>query len=124
VQKPFNDHFICSICVSVVSVNAVECSQCQKLNCKKCIDLWQDKSKTCPNCRAVVVPNSKPNRFVYQSLEEMLFKCGQCSLVYKYSDKDKHYQNCQFINLKCPITGCQEKGTKEWLINHHWVSSC
>lgn len=85
VNKPFDDHFKCLICLNVVSANMSECSDCNKVFCSSCIQEWGRKSSTCPNCREQFNPNPKPNRFVVNVLNDLLFKCKMCTQNFKYS---------------------------------------
>lgn len=73
----------------------VECGECQKLNCKACIDKWTRLNKNCPNCRAVYKPSGKPNRFVTNTLSEITFNCAKCSEKFKYGDYNKHLRDCK-----------------------------
>jgi hypothetical protein len=95
VNQPFDSFFTCSICLSVVPPDMVECGQCDKLNCKSCIADWTHKQNNCPNCRAEFTPSGKPNRFVMNMLNEMTFNCNHCSGSFKYADHQKHVKACK-----------------------------
>jgi hypothetical protein len=86
VNQPFEAFFTCSICLGVVSADMIECGQCNKLNCRACIEDWTKKQSNCPNCRADYTPSGKPNLFVLNTLREMQFKCAKCPSTYKFSE--------------------------------------
>lgn len=94
VNQPFDNFFACSICLQVVAPDMHECATCDKLNCKTCIDDWMKKQSNCPTCRADITPSGKPNRFVMNVLNEMVFACTKCPETYKYADRIKHLKNC------------------------------
>ncbi len=108
----------------------IECGQCNRLNCKQCIQDWIKNANNCPNCLTEFRPSSKPNLFVVNMLNEFEFACTKCPVTFKYTDHKKHIQECANQQLRCPLPLC---GT--WLPlcgttgNHqtllaHWHESC
>lgn len=86
------------------------CSQCEKLNCQKCIDKWFVKGKDCPNCRAPYVA-AKLNRFTLNALQAYDINCNRCTKQFKYEKTKQHFDtNCQPIVFnKCPKKKCYEE---------------
>lgn len=41
----------CSICLDIISADAIQCCQCGHCFHKTCIEKWLKHSKTCPLCR-------------------------------------------------------------------------
>jgi hypothetical protein len=70
----------------------VECSKCNQLNCKGCIDNWILEQQNCPNpnCNIDFSPSGKPNLFVVNMLKDSQFNCTTCKAVFKYTDHEKH----------------------------------
>ena len=101
----------------------VECGQCNKLNCKPCIQDWTKKANTCPNCRREFTPAGQPNRFVVNMLNEFKFACTKCPETYKYSDHKKHIQECSNMQLRCPLPLCGTTGNQKTLLTH-WHERC
>jgi hypothetical protein len=79
VVQPFESYFQCTICLNVLAPSGSEampvsmCEECEKLNCKGCIDKWHKKSQDCPNCRAKYRAATKISRFTLNSLQGLQF---------------------------------------------------
>jgi hypothetical protein len=121
--KPLDNHFICYICSNVVSLDNWECSTCEKLTCRSCIELWVKTKRECPACRASYQPNKKANRFAASTLSDTVFSCQYCQITFKYSDYSSHLAKCSDVQLRCPLKGCTESGTKKE-VETHWRTSC
>lgn len=119
VNQPFDEFFTCSICMGVVSTDMIECSQCNKLNCRACIEDWCKKQKNCPNCRADFTPQAKVNLYVVNLLKDFKFHCPKCNEVYKYTDHLKHWKSCPSTLYRCPVEKCEIKDlAKKELLTH------
>lgn len=84
------------------------CEECEKLNCKSCIDRWHKKSSDCPNCRAKYRAATKISRFTLNSLMALQFKCPKCDKTFDYKNMKQHFrQECTAIKFKkCPLSLC------------------
>lgn len=100
----------------------VECSQCNKLNCKACIEDWRKKQENCPNCRADFAPTPKPNLYVVNILKEMPFLCKNCPEQFKFGEHARHVKICAGSLFVCPA--CDEKDLTRDAIMAHWQNTC
>jgi len=87
---------ICAICKGVI-ISPVQCMNCKKLFCEKCISTWKKtkKNNQCPfKCKN---PTFKPPRMFKNLLEKVKFKCEKgCDQEIPYGDLEQHY------NETCP----------------------
>jgi len=96
-----DDHFVCSICLFIVS-EPKECHSCNKLNCSTCVFDWLKKSDDCPNCRTIY-KGGRVNQYVLNALKELDFKCTKCEESFKYKSIAEHKQKCDPTKLDCPL---------------------
>lgn len=105
VGGKFDEYFSCMICLMVVE-EPQECLECNQLTCKECLDGWQAKGEqTCPGCRGSLNINSKLNRFVKQSLDNIELNCDSCSGQFKYENRRQHWEKC-LVKYVCQVEGC------------------
>ena len=66
--------------------------------------------------------NTKLNRFVQQSLDNIEFKCEECKGQYKYEGRKAHWKACGYT-IKCAVEGCNigQLETADQLRNH-WLN--
>ena len=83
--------FVCPICAQVVR-DPLECTGCQSLFCKDCIDPWRRSNEMCPKkCKGNDAVEFKTvHRFVHQELSDLKFKCKSCENVEAYDGALKH----------------------------------
>lgn len=121
-DKETLNNLSCPICVSVVW-NPVHCSQCTHLICKKCIDNWLTKNKSCPQCRAEFQP-MKLVVFVKDQLSKIKSKCwfvnNGCTKEIGYFDLEKHILGCDYYPYRC--NQCKYVAPKINTIEH--LNSC
>lgn len=79
--KPFDEEFICSICLCFVAQACVSSACCDKLFCKACVR----GLKSCPCCTGAkfkCLP--KVNRILRNYLLQTRFTCDFCEQIFTY----------------------------------------
>ena len=83
----------------------MECSKCNTLFCKKCIDGWLRIKKECPNrCKmsqdAVIKPAS---RVICKLINKHIITCRFCEEQIKVEYIDDHEKNCKLPKCANPL---------------------
>ena len=87
----------CNMCLSILR-NPNECTQCESIYCKGCIDEWLKRNKSCPlRCKDF---KFKESRKLKNFLEQLEIICRECKEVYSFSNYYKHIES-----NKCPDYG-------------------
>ena len=107
--KEKTNFFVCPVCVNVV-IDPKECSGCQSLFCKKCIEPWLERGNNhCPKkCKGnEEVEFKEVHRFVMNELHELLFKCQNhgCGQQNTYQAAISHFKRCEQLMQPCRL-GC------------------
>lgn len=91
------DFIICFICKNIVLI-PVQCSNCEKLCCKVCIEKWNKIKLNCPfNCSRTSI-YKEPSRIVRELLSKLIFKCPYgCSKKVNYDNLLSHKDVCALI---------------------------
>ena len=91
----------CEICYSYL-VQATECSECNKLFCKLCIEAWfrSTRSRSCPSCRKQSQPvaNKPIQRLVDQIPLTCAYKVNGCNHYPPRKDFQLHVTSCEYKN--------------------------
>ena len=98
----------------------IECSLCNNLNCRKCIDSWTQNNQTCPKCHACYSPSAKPNLFVTNKISETEFQCLACPTKFLYHSL--HQFECNNLTHACPL--CNSPGMTLENLEIHWAYEC
>ena len=124
-DKKTLENKICSICLNLVW-NPIDCSKCQNIFCKYCIDIIKKEKKySCPLCRKLFKSsNCKALKKIFEGIK---IKCANssCKEYPNYSDYVEHLKNCQYRKYHCSNEGCDYENTlnnKEELKTH--FTSC
>ena len=104
ISGPIDEDLICIICANVVC-EAMECSKCNSLFCKRCIDIWLKQKKECPSrCKmnkdAVIKPAS---RIVGKLVKKMTIRCKYCSESMKIEFVEEHERICKIPKCANPL---------------------
>jgi hypothetical protein len=104
--KPFIEDYQCMIQFHL-PINPVQCSKCESLICKSCLQEQQAIDERCPSCRDKLVPKEL-NRIVRSTLDKFFLKCPnpECTEPVKYSKYTKHYMECDYTPRESICTGC------------------
>ena len=97
---------ICSICTGIIN-EPQQCLSCDNCFCKRCINDWQQKSKTCPlKCSN---PTFKDSRIVRGMLAKLVFTCPfeKCKLEIPYEEILLHEEKCEGRLCECPTCGTE-----------------
>jgi hypothetical protein len=88
-------------------LNAKQCSHCDSLICKQCLNYLQIKDGRCPSCRKELI-SKEPNRLVKITLAKFILRCvnPECSAKVKYENFIEHYLNCDYTPREAICTGC------------------
>ena len=115
----------CCICLNIVW-DPIDCSKCQNIFCKYCINLLLTKKKdSCPLCRRQFKStNCKALKKIFEGIK---IKCpnSSCKECPDYSDYVEHLKKCQYRKCHCSNEGCEYENTlnnKEDMKTH--FSSC
>ena len=114
------------ICTKIV-LDPKECSKCQTLFCKTCIEKWQKEKRYCP----LQCPDAeyvKIHKFVNNILMELRFNCPMkdCPkfedpasglIGYPYAKAIEHQKNCEYRRHFCEL-GCGAKLYKKEVEEH------
>lgn len=96
--------FYCKICYNLV-VNVTQCSNCEILFCKKCIELRTKENEKCPGCKAPFSEGFVP-RITKNILNNFNLQCPYlCDEYIKYSGIFSHLNKC---NNRGKIFICRE----------------
>ena len=123
-MSSFRQYYNCTICKLVVE-DPKECTDCNKLTCKKCINQWKLKNDTCPGCKCNINIDKNVNRLVMDSLNKTAFVCDQCSKSFKYETRRQHWDSCEVF--QCKMKNCHYKGSTFSSLEEleaHWVDQC
>ena len=111
LDKKILENKICPICLNLVW-NPIDCSKCQNIFCKYCIDSLLTKKKySCPLCRK---PFKSSNcKALKKILEGIKIKCpnSPCNEYPDYSDYEQHLKKCQYRKCHCSNEGCEYENT-------------
>jgi hypothetical protein len=114
-----DDEYLCPICYHVLW-KPVECQNCQRLFCKKCIDQCiKEKPNACPICRNYEEKRCSP--MFYALLSKLKIECENklngCNDVLLYELLEKHQEEqCQYKMKTC--RGCQKEMLEKDLDQH------
>lgn len=105
-QQMLDENFTCSICTEYVT-EPLSCSECNKLNCKKCLERYLPQNPACPNCRK---PHSKDkiDLTLNNILNDSFWQCKNCNQTFKHSERMGHRVTCDKESLDCPSVGCRK----------------
>ena len=99
----------CQICEEII-FDPIECSKCQNIFCKECLEFWLKKKEICPlNCPGIFQPK-QVHKLVKKSLLNLKYKCENfefgCKETPTYVNLIEHEKCCIFSKQKCPLSGC------------------
>ena len=77
--KLFKDSVTCPLCKNIL-INPFMCIKCQKVYCKRCIDIRTNNNEKC------LLKND--------ILSKLKFKCLRCEQEIEYSNVQSHYDSC------------------------------
>ena len=115
----------CSICLNLIW-DPIDCSKCQNIFCKYCIDLTlATKKYTCPLCRKPF--KSSKCKALKKLFEGIKIKCpnSPCDKTPEYLDYIEHLEKCNYRKYYCSNEGCDYENTlnnKEEMKSH--LTSC
>ena len=90
ISQLFKDKVLCPLCNNIL-IKPVMCN-CQKVYCKKCIDIWEKTNKACPNnCKN---PHYQKCLGKEEILSKLQFKCIKCNEDFLYKDAEEHHKSC------------------------------
>ncbi|MCQ2818027.1 MAG: hypothetical protein MJ252_12245 [archaeon] len=121
VSPLFVNIFQCPICLEI-SKEPTECSTCEQIFCKKCIDDCVQRKTVCPTCRQQFAPK-QIDRNIRTVYERSLMPCPfGCNALIEFGALDKHSEECPKLE-KRPYQGytcgfCDFYGEKEELLSH------
>src|SRR5690349_4259316 len=97
---------ICTICTGVIC-EPQQCMNCDNCFCKRCINDWLQKSKTCP--MKCTNPSFKDSRIVKGMLAKLVFRCPveKCKLEISYEEILHHEDKCEGLITECPTCGTE-----------------
>ena len=101
----------CPICL-LISLNLIQCANCCKLFCIKCIEDYEKKNKLCPICQTEL-KTKKVDLVLKYIIENIPIKCQNCEKynkkinIIKLGQFYNHISNCDYSNYRCLI--CKEK---------------
>jgi hypothetical protein len=114
-----DDEYMCPICIHLLW-KPVECQNCQRQFCKRCIDkCLKEKPGICPLCGTYQEKRCSP--MFYALLCKFKIECESkhngCNEVLLYESLEKHQEEqCQYPVKIC--RGCQKKVLKKDLEQH------
>ncbi len=113
------DDFICKIC-SFIIFDPYECESCGTPYCKDCIEIWHQKSASCPIKCGKTLKIKPAHRFIKKMINEIRVKCmnSECPVILKYESIFAHISTCDYQNIKCPNEECTETFLKKELQEH------
>lgn len=118
---PIDDHFICSICMTLVN-DPVKCGDnCESLFCRACIKKWSAKETSCPKkCGQAgqAFKEGKLVKYERNTLNNIQFTCEKCGSTYSYEKKC-----CPCRAFDCPA-GCGVKLSSVSELKSHLVEKC
>ena len=84
----FKDDITCSLCGKLM-IYPVQCSNCQNIYCKNCIENWKQKGGKCPMCKDstfkdVIEKNNHIKKFKFICIKG-------CGAKIPFSEINKHY---------------------------------
>ena len=101
----------CAICLNLVW-DPIDCSKCQNIFCKYCIDLLLSKKKnSCPLCRKPFKSsNCKALKKIFEGIK---IKCpnSPCNEYPEYLDYLEHLKKCKYGKFYCSNKGCDYENT-------------
>jgi len=108
------DDFICKICAYLI-YDPYECENCGTPYCKDCIEVWHQKSGSCPIKCGQTLKIKPAHRFIRKMINEIKVKCQNknCPVVTTYEKVFAHLEDCEYNEIKCPNIGCSEKFLKK-----------
>ena len=123
------ENFKCNICLMLV-YDPVECSNCDHVFCKQCINDWKSKGKgECPLCKTTITI-SPLNRILKKFLEQTLISgcpasdCDKHTTEMSYEKLISHLnKDCGSLIVVCPLNGCQTQFPRKNFA-HHYDSEC
>ena len=89
IYDAFKDDITCSLCEKLM-IYPVQCSNCQNIYCKNCIENWKQKGGKCPNMcndstfKDVIEKNNHITKFKFYCIKG-------CGAKIPFSDINKHY---------------------------------
>ena len=80
IVKPFDDNFICKICLEIAKPPPKKCAECEAIFCSACVFRWNAMGNTkCPaGCNMDPVQVIQLSRFERNHLGKMKFNCIKC----------------------------------------------
>ena len=108
-QEEVNQELICGICTDVLE-HPLECLSCQNSFCKECIQLWQQRSNECTNCRNPL-SLQRSHKFLRSVLDNLRVSCiyseAGCQFILRLENLYKHEkEECRFRLVKCSWKEC------------------
>jgi hypothetical protein len=103
----FVNHFICLFCHCIV-INPRCCTKCQKITCKKCIEVYLQDNTNCP-LRCQPYTERLLTLIEKQTLNSLTLSCPVSNLCLdemKYELLPKHITKCAYMKLKAICRGC------------------
>jgi hypothetical protein len=142
--KPQSDHLKCPICFNIMK-DPVTCPGQGHTFCRYCVTRHLDRIETCPTCREPLKKDKLiPSRLIRSMIEDAEVHCfshetlqdneiqarkrsmgeavESCGWVGKLNDAERHYNECQFVKVKCPHIGCDDNYLRNKLPEH--IETC
>ncbi|CAD8151581.1 unnamed protein product [Paramecium octaurelia] len=101
----FCSTLLCKICKNL-TIDPVECTQCENLYCKECYQISKSSYDKCPdqNC-AGPFTTKQPHRIVRDQLSKISFRCVNhnegCKIVMAQESVIKHMAECPYQQISC-----------------------
>ena len=114
-----DDAYICPVCSGLLR-KPVECHNCRRIFCKRCIDRWlKEKPGICPICKHYKEDKCSP--VFYGMLCRVKITCKNrqngCNDVLSYESLEKHQkEQCEYRMEACH--GCQDNILRKDLNQH------
>ena len=89
-ENSLNEYLNCLICTNVVE-EPQQCSNCDRLFCRGCIEEWISNSDKCPNCREQYEPYAKLNMIIRNALADSKYQCDLCPNQFTYEGRHRHF---------------------------------
>ena len=89
--KLFKDSVTCPLCKNIL-INPFMCIKCQKVYCKRCIDIRTNNNEKCLN--GCIEQDYEKYLLKNDILSKLKFKCLRCEQEIEYSNVQSHYDSC------------------------------
>jgi len=100
----------CSICLNVLNQPITQCSNCEELFCKFCIDKHIQNRNNCPKCRDLPFKKQKLGRKLKDFLNYLKFSCPlKCGETFGLADSENHKDSCEKLKDIYQCNLCKKK---------------